>query len=83
MVHSEKLGERTKIKDQKSKKLKDFPSGPVVKNLPSKAGDVGLIPGWGTKIPQAIGQLSLCTAILYATAREKPICCNEKSMCCN
>ena len=53
MVHSEKLGERIKIKDQKSKKLKDFPSGPVVKNLPSKARDVGLIPGWGTKVLQA------------------------------
>ena len=31
----------------------DFPGGPVVKNLPSNAGDVGWIPGWGTKIPQA------------------------------
>ena len=25
--------------------LKDFPSGPVVKNLPANAGDMGLIPG--------------------------------------
>ena len=25
--------------------LRDFPGGPVVKNLPSNAGDVGLIPG--------------------------------------
>ena len=29
----------------------DFPGGPVVKNLPSNAGDVSLISGWGTKIP--------------------------------
>ena len=29
--------------------------GPVVKNLPSKAGDT--IPGQGTKIPHAMGQL--------------------------
>ena len=29
---------------------RDFPSGPVVKNLPSNAGDPGLIPGGGTKI---------------------------------
>ena len=29
----------------------DFPRGPVVKNLPSSAGDAGLIPGGGTKIP--------------------------------
>ena len=34
-------------------KYKDFPGGPVVKNPPSNARDMGLIPGWGTKIPQA------------------------------
>ena len=27
----------------------DFRGGPVVKNLPANAGDVGLIPGQGTK----------------------------------
>ena len=31
----------------------DFPSGPV-KNLLCNAGDVGLIPGQGTKIPHAV-----------------------------
>ena len=31
--------------------LGDFPSGPVVKNLPSKAEDMGSIPGQGTEIP--------------------------------
>ena len=36
----------------------DFPGGPVVKNLPSNAEDAGSIPGWGTKIPYAAGQLS-------------------------
>ena len=30
----------------------------MVKNPPSNAGDVGLIPGQGTKIPHAAGQLS-------------------------
>ena len=30
---------------------RDFPGGPVVKNLPSNAGDLGSIPGLGTKIP--------------------------------
>ena len=34
--------------------------GPVVESLPPNAGDSGLIPGWGTKIPHAVGQLSLC-----------------------
>ena len=38
--------------------LWDFPGGPVVKNPPYNAGDAGLIPGQGTKIPHAAGQLS-------------------------
>ena len=37
---------------------RDFPSGPLVKDLPSSAGDMGSIPGRGTKIPHAAGQLS-------------------------
>ena len=36
----------------------DFPGGPVVKNPPSNVGDAGSIPGRGTKIPHASGQLS-------------------------
>ena len=36
----------------------DFPGGPVVKNPPSSAGDMGSIPGRGTKVPHAAGQLS-------------------------
>ena len=39
----------------------DFPGGPGVENLPPNAGDGGSIPGWGTKIPHAAGQLSRCT----------------------
>ena len=30
---------------------RDFPGGPVVKNLPSDAGDTGSIPGRETKVP--------------------------------
>ena len=36
---------------------RDFPGGPVVKNPPYNAGDTGSIPGQGTKIPHAAGQL--------------------------
>ena len=36
-------------------KWEDIPSGPVVENLPSNAGDVGLIPGWETKIHMPLG----------------------------
>ena len=32
----------------------------MVKNLPYNAGDTGSIPGQGTKIPYAVGQLSPC-----------------------
>ena len=28
---------------------RDFPHGPVVKNLPSDTGDIGSIPDWGTR----------------------------------
>ena len=36
----------------------DFPGGPVAKSPPANPGDMGLIPGPGTKIPHATGQLS-------------------------
>ena len=52
-------------------KWRDFPGGPVVKNLPSNTGDVGSIPGWGTKIPHATGQPSL-----HATTKTQ---CNQKA----
>ena len=40
--------------------LQGTPGGPVVENPTSNAGDASLIPGWGTQIPHAVGQLSLC-----------------------
>ena len=41
---------------------RDFPGGPVIKNPPSNAVDLGSIPGQGTKIPHASGQVSLHAA---------------------
>ena len=52
----------------------DFPGGPVVKNLPCSAGDIGSIPAWETRIPHAVEQLSLHTA-----TREFS-CCNGRSL---
>ena len=46
------------------KKKRDVPGGPVVKSLPCHAGDTGLIPGWGTKIPHAAEHLSLTLKLL-------------------
>ena len=44
--------------------LEDFPGVPVVKNLPSSAGDVGLIPDQGTKIPHVHAKsLQLCQTL--------------------
>ena len=37
-----------------SESKQDFAGGPVVRNLPYNAGDVGSISGWGTKIPHAL-----------------------------
>ena len=39
-----------------------------MKNLPSNTGDAGLIPGQGTKIPHAMGQLS------PRTTTTEPVC---------
>ena len=51
------------IKEMQIKTIvRDFPGGPEVKNPPSNAGDAGSIPGRGTKVPHATGQLSLRAA---------------------
>ena len=39
----------------------DFPGGPVVKNPPSNAEDMGSVPHPG-RFPHATGQLSWCAA---------------------
>ena len=46
---------------------RDFPGGPVVKNPPSKAGEVGHIPDWVTRFPHALGQLSPCATTTELT----------------
>ena len=39
-------------------RLGDYTCGPVLKNPPCNAGDVGSIPGKGTKFPHVAEQLS-------------------------
>ena len=51
----------------------DVPGGPVVKNPPANAGDVGLTPGLGRFL--AMAQLSLRMTTLGPRALE-PISCN-------
>ena len=55
-------------------RCRDFPGGPVVKNPPSTAGDVGSISDRGTNVPRALWQLSPRTM-----TREKPSRWNERS----
>ena len=46
-------------------KWRDFPGGPVVKNLPSNTGDVGSIPGWEDLLENGIAtHSSILGAIL-------------------
>ena len=52
----------------------DFPGGPVVKNPPCNAGDVGSIPVGGTEISRDAQQKSS-----HTTTRE-PMHCNERSL---
>ena len=51
---------------------KNFPGGPVIKNLPANAGDTGSIP---RQIPHASDQLSQCTTAtepMLFSQQEKP-----------
>jgi len=41
----------------------DFPGDPVVRGPSFRAGNAGVIPGRGTKIPHTAGQLSLSTSV--------------------
>ena len=58
--------------------LRDFPGGPVVKDPPTNAGDMGLIPGPGrSHMPR---QLSPYTPTTEAMKLE-PMLCNERNHC--
>ena len=62
---------------------------PVVKNLPCNAGDIGSIPGQGTRIPHTEEQLSqraTATEPAHSRAHEtrplkKPLEGSERSLC--
>ena len=68
---------RSFLKNKKS--CRDFSGSPVGKNPPSTAEDAGSLPGQGTEISLAAGQLSLraairenlCTATKTSAAKDK------------
>ena len=55
----------------------DFLHSPVVKNLPCRAGDAVSVPGWGTKIPHAMEELSP-----WAKTRESVAHSERSTWCC-
>ena len=62
---------RCKKRDGNSKRERDFPGGPVIKNPSCNAGDVhGSIPGCRTRIPHAAEQLSPCATTTEACTPE-------------
>ena len=58
---------RTRLKRLSSSSSRDFPGSSVVKNLPCNSEDAGSIPGWETKIPHALEQLSSRTRTTEST----------------
>ena len=76
-----KLASRKEVQCR-GKQHKDFPGGSMMKNLPYNAGDTGLIPGRGTKIPHAMEQLSLRVSTTAACALGSP-CTTREPMCHN
>ena len=56
----------------------DFPGGPVVKSLPYNAEVMGLIPGWETKIPHAMGQQSLRATTTEPVELNQRVCAAAK-----
>ena len=58
-LQSDDTGKNT-VEQDKNHSRRDYPGGPVGKNLPSNAEDVGLIPGQGTETPRVGPQLQSC-----------------------
>ena len=63
------IGEKTLTKNLEE----DFPDGPVVEDLPCNAGDLGLAPDLGTKIPHAVEQLRLHTTTAESTRHNQRV----------
>ena len=55
----------------KNPPARDFPGGPVVRNLPCNAKDMGSVPGRATKTPHAMEQLSPCAQLESSSVASK------------
>ena len=59
-------------------KIQGFSGGPEVENLPCNAGDMSSIPGQGTKIPDAVEQLSQCATTAEPARYNQSLCATTK-----
>ena len=76
----EKIASKLKCFSLQKTLLWDFPGGPLVKNPPANAGDLGSIGHWSWKSPHAAEQLSpgattteACMPGAHALQQEKPL----------
>ena len=77
LIHYTTLSAFVCLKISVRVKSRDFPGGPVVKDLPCSAGDVGSIHSWGTKIARATELVSPCaTARASRNCSKDPACCS-------
>ena len=61
----------------------DFPGGPVVKTLPSNAGNASSIPGWGAEIPPKIQNIKTeVTMCVHIVAQLCLTLCDPMAMDC-
>ena len=80
-IHSRRiqaLKSKTKLEELPDIKIyyvEDFLGGPIVEKTPSNAGDAGLIPGGGAKIPHVAGHPSLWSQLRRSCTLE-PTCSN-------
>ena len=60
-----------------------FPGGAVVRNPPGNAADTDSIPGWGTKIPHVVEQLSLSWEDWVCVPWLENLCVTTKDPMCH
>jgi len=76
-IKNEKEGITRDCTDIKNIIRKDFPSGPVVKNLPANAGDMGSIPGPGNSL-MLQSDMPMCHNY-WSPHTLQPRLCNKRS----
>ena len=80
-MENSKMGTKIFLLSRSKTTCWGFPGSPVVRNLPANAGDMGLVAWFGTKLPQALGQLiSLCASTTEPALQSLSAATTEVSM---